>query len=519
MIDSGSRPVGAFSFDGKTVAFQATSTTGHSGSYTVNPDGSSLTMVADDLHPYLPSPPPGLLQQVMGFHAPAISGSNVLMDGTTGLDPATGYNGLYLGTVGGNGSVTEQLNSNQPLPGNTNASFHTRYDYPILALDGSLAVFDADDSNSVTTGGGYNGLYTTTLGSHTINKIADMNTSLPGMGLPLNIATSGVAANQGRVLFRAVGSTIAGYPANTALFMWQNGALGKIIGTTDPLDGSKVYTLLDPGSGALSGASFAFNACCSAIYLATPPAASVSIAAVTNAASSSIASVAPGEVVTLYGTGLGPAGLTYYQFDSHNRIPTQLAGIRILFNGIPAPLIYVRNDQAAAIVPSEVGSQFVNRVIDAQSTVEIEVENNGNVSAPVTLPLTDTMPGLFSVDFSGTGQGAIQNADQSYNNASNPAAAGSTIVLWVTGLGRLAPQVPDGGLTPTSNTPGLTFPVTVTIGGLPAQIVYQGPAPGSVYGLYQVNCVIPAGVPSGNAAVVITSGGRLSQPKLTVAVK
>ncbi|HEV3196885.1 MAG TPA: hypothetical protein VGZ73_03235 [Bryobacteraceae bacterium] len=519
VIDSGSRPMGPFSFDGKTVAFQATGSTGHTGSYTVNVDGSSLAMVADDLHPYKPSPTPPLLQEVMHFFGPQISGNNVIMFGTTGLDPSTGYNGLYLGSVGGNGSVSEQLNSNQQLPANTNGNFHTRYLYPVLGLEGSQVVFDADDSNSPLTAGGYNGLYMTTLGSHAITKITDMNDPLPGMGVPLNIATYGISMSQGRVLFRAVGNTIPGYPANTALFLWQNGAISRVIGTADPLEGSTVYTLLDPGQAAMSGASFAFNACCASIYLATPPSSGMSIAGVTNSASGNSSSIAPGEVVTLYGKGLGPASLPTFQLDSNNRIPTQLAGVRILFNGIPAPLLYVSDGQAAAIVPTEVGSAFVNRPIDAKSTAEIEVVNRGSVSAPITIPLTDTRPGLFSADQSGSGQGAIQNGDSSINSASNPAAAGSTIVLYGSGFGRIAPAVPDGGVIPTTNIPRLFFPVTVTIGGLPAQVVYQGPAPGAIYGLYQLNCVIPPGVPPGNAAVVATINGLPTQPNLTVAVK
>jgi hypothetical protein len=140
VIDAGRRPQGAFSFDGKTVAFEATSSTGFTGSYTVNPDGSSLAMVADELHPFHPGPPATPLEQSAGvthFSAPAISGSNMIMIGNTGLDPSTGYNGLYLGTVGGTGSVTEQLNSTQQLPGLANPKFHTRYLYPVLAFEGA----------------------------------------------------------------------------------------------------------------------------------------------------------------------------------------------------------------------------------------------------------------------------------------------------------------------------------------------------------------------------------------------
>jgi uncharacterized protein (TIGR03437 family) len=412
------------------------------------------------------------------------------------------------------------VNSNLQLPGLNNPKFHTRYLGPQLVLDGNLVVFDADDSNNpATTAGGYNGLYTTTLGSHTISKITDMTTPLPGMGLPQNLATFGIAANQGRVLFKAVGSNIPGYASNTALFLWQNGALSRIIGTSDPLDGSKVASVLDPGSGAMTGPTFAFNSCCAAIYLATPPSPNVSIAGIANSASGVATSIAPGEVVTLYGAGLGPANLVSFQLDSNNRMPTTLGGVRILINGIPAPLLYVSSGQAAAVVPNEVGSAFVNRVIDAQSTAEIEVDNAGNVSAPITVPLTDTMPGLFSANASGSGPGAIVNGDGSINAPGNAAAAGSIVALYASGLGRVGPAVPDGGLTPTSNIPRLATSVTVTIGGQPAQIVYQGPAPGAINGLYQINCVIPAGVPPGNVAVVVTSAGRVSQPNLTVAVK
>jgi uncharacterized protein (TIGR03437 family) len=91
-------------------------------------------------------------------------------------------------------------------------------------------------------------------------------------------------------------------------------------------------------------------------------------------------------------------------------------------------------------------------------------------------------------------------------------------VLWIAGLGPLAPSQPNGSFVGTP-LPSLQFPVTVNIGGLPAQVVYSGPAPTAVAGLYQVNCVIPLATPSGNAAVTVTADGRSSQPNLILAVK
>jgi uncharacterized protein (TIGR03437 family) len=247
------------------------------------------------------------------------------------------------------------------------------------------------------------------------------------------------------------------------------------------------------------------------LNLETPPTGTTSIAAVTNAASGATSSIAPGEIVTLYGSGLGPANLTYFQL-VEGTIPTGLGGTQILFNGIPAPLIYVRQDQVAAIVPFDIAAF-------GQTTAAVQVELNGSISPPFTVPITNTMPGLYSANQSGSGSGAIQNSDGSYNTAANPAAVGSVIVLYVSGLGPVNPSESDGTLTPTSDVPALEFPATATIGGQLAQIVYQGPAPGAVAGLYQINCVIPSGVGSGNAAVVVTADGRQSQANLTVAVK
>ncbi len=200
------------------------------------------------------------------------------------------------------------------------------------------------------------------------------------------------------------------------------------------------------------------------------------------------------------GAGIGPAALTAYQIGANNRLTTQLASTRVLFNGTPAPLLYVSDLQSAAIVPFGIGN----------GNAQVTVEYNGNTSAPVTVPVTNTMPGLFA---------AIQNANGSYNSAASPAPVGSAVTVYAAGLGALTPALADGSFAPGAALPTLQLPVTVTIGGRSAQIVDQGPAPLQIAGLYQIRCVIPAGTPAGAAAVVVTSDGKQSQPNLTVAVK
>lgn len=493
---------GGFSFDGSTVVFAGQGNTSTSGAYSAPPDGTSLALVADTAHPFT-----GGGVSVGNYSTPTVTGSNVLLYGTDGTDPATGYNGLYLAMVGGNGTPTEVVNSKQQLPGDTNATFHTRFDAPVLALDGMLAVFRADDPNAGV--GVLYGLYTTDLASHAIGKIADVNSTLPGLGKLLNIATSGVAASQGSVLFKA-GDTAG---AN-ALYLWSAGSASRVVGRGDTLDGQLVVNVQDPGNGSLYGQGFAFNAdfgsvLTESLYVAVPASTVTKLAAVMNSASYTSASIAPGEVVTLFGTGMGPAALTAYQLDANHRIATQLAGVQIAFNGFSAPLIYVSDKQSAAVVPFELAGA---------GSAQVVVQYSGRIAAAVTVPVTNTMPGLFSASQGGSGPGAIQNSDQSYNSAANPAAAGSEIVLWISGLGALTPAPPNGSFV-GSPLPSLQFPVTVNIGGAPAQVVYSGPAPTAVAGLYQVNCVIPPGTPSGNAAVTVTADGRSSQPNLMVAVK
>src|SRR5664279_2166939 len=139
------------------------------------------------------------------------------MAGTDGADPGKGYNGLYLGKAGNNGALTELVNSKQQLPGGTNSAFHTRFDAPYMAFDGTLAAFRADDAAAPAASPLF-GLYSTDLTSHAINKIADVNSTLPGLGKLKNIADQGVAVSQGNVLFRAADIT-AGYPGKSGLYL------------------------------------------------------------------------------------------------------------------------------------------------------------------------------------------------------------------------------------------------------------------------------------------------------------
>ncbi len=138
------------------------------------------------------------------------------------------------------------------------------------------------------------------------------------------------------------------------------------------------------------------------------------------------------------------------------------------------------------------------------------------------MPVQAATPGIFSYDRSGSGPGAILNQDYSVNSAARPAAKGSVVAIYCTGAGITVPASTDGALaTLTPPFPSLAAqPVTVTIGGLPADVVYSGAAPGAINGLTQIDAVVPGGLKSGSSVpVVVTIGGVSSQGNLSMSIQ
>jgi uncharacterized protein (TIGR03437 family) len=235
------------------------------------------------------------------------------------------------------------------------------------------------------------------------------------------------------------------------------------------------------------------------------------ISSVQNAASGVAGTVSPGLWVSIFGNSLGPVtGVSFVTPPTGETVATTLANTQVLFDGTAVPLLYVSDAQVNALVPFE--------LVGKTSTV-MQVVSNDQVSASVTLPVVAAQPGLFTSNGSGKGEGAILNQDSSVNSASNPAAQGSIIVLYGTGGGQTNPASIDGGFNPLNAEGILLLPVTVTIGGQPAQVEYSGPAPGLVDGVMQINATLPSGIASGAVPVVVTVGTASSQTAVTVAVQ
>jgi uncharacterized protein (TIGR03437 family) len=237
------------------------------------------------------------------------------------------------------------------------------------------------------------------------------------------------------------------------------------------------------------------------------------ISAVTSAASYDASGISPGEIVAVWGTGLGLVAGVNLQLDSNGLLTTALSGTQVFINGNPAPLIYASNTQVNAIVPYEVAPA---------QTANVVVVYQGNASLPFSIPISAVNPGIFTSNNSGSGQGAILNPGYTVNSPLNPAPRGQYVSIYATGEGVTTPPGLDGRLSDTSGTPlpKVAASCSATIGGVTTTQNYCGEAPGFTAGLVQVNALVPESVTPGSAVpVTITIGGVTSQLGVTLAVE
>ena len=267
--------------------------------------------------------------------------------------------------------------------------------------------------------------------------------------------------------------------------------------------GAGVYN----GSIALAGAGGSVDIAVSLTVIAPLP----NIDHLANSASYLAGGVAPGEIVTVFGSSLGPSiGVGAVIANGH--IATTLANVQVTFNGYAAPILYASAGQINAIVPYELAGQ---------SDVSVEVMFGSARSNQVALPVVSAAPGVYSANASGQGPGAILDLHYQLVSTTNPASAGDIIQVFATGQGQTSPAGVDGLIEPSAlPLPAPLLSAAATIGGVAATIQYVGAAPGLVAGALQMNIVVPPGLPSGAAALFISFGGiDSSQAGITVAIQ
>jgi uncharacterized protein (TIGR03437 family) len=219
-----------------------------------------------------------------------------------------------------------------------------------------------------------------------------------------------------------------------------------------------------------------------------------------NAASLEAGRVAPGELVSLVGTRIGPAAGVSAAIPAARN----LGGSEVWFDGQPAPVISAAENMVTAQAPF---------AIAGRARTEIEVRLNGATRASGAADVALAAPGVF------TGPGGLvlaSNEDGSPNAPSAPAQAGSVIALFATGSGETTPAGSEG--QPAGDPPAKpVLPVAVTVGGESAPVLFAGSGPGLI-GILQVNVRVPALRP-GPAAVVLFVGGARSQEGAWVSIR
>lgn len=195
------------------------------------------------------------------------------------------------------------------------------------------------------------------------------------------------------------------------------------------------------------------------------------------------AGVSPGELLTLYGTGLADSLVEA----SGIPFPSTLGNVQVMINGVAAPIYYVSPTQISAIVPYEVST----------AVAAVQVITDGNASNTVTLFTNLTSVGVFSMTQNGLGYGAVEHANGSLVTPSNPAQIGETVSVYLTGLGAVSPTIPDGAAGPVGTLSQTTNTITADINNVTATVAYSGLAP-QLAGLYQVNLTIPSGLTNGD---------------------
>jgi len=341
-----------------------------------------------------------------------------------------------------------------------------------------------------------------------------------GLGGPTPIAVDAIGQAYVSAVSTASSSTIqptCATPPNPAVSVISSS--GSALVATSPIPAR--YLALD-GQGGLYSAGLAYTL----VFFSTPHAfqteygggdsdafaakvdfsqpAGPSLASVWNAASLlpgypaqyPTGAVAPGEIVTLFGNDFGSSKPS------------------VNFGPYPAAVLYASNCQIDAVVPFEAAPGVATLVT---------VQSGAQTLGPVKLPVVVAAPGIFAVNGSGSGQGAILNQDSSVNSPSNPAARGSIVSVYMTGVGALNPFIADGALgPPVPPFPEPTAAISVTIGQVDAPVTFAGQAPGLIAGVTQLNVEIPQSAPVGAAIpVIIYAAYYPSQisPSITMAVR
>jgi uncharacterized protein (TIGR03437 family) len=226
--------------------------------------------------------------------------------------------------------------------------------------------------------------------------------------------------------------------------------------------------------------------------MAANTAAPAVVAAISAVSDVNLRTVAPGGLMTIFGTNLTKVAADLSGWTGEN-VPTSLNGVSVMVGGTAAPILWATPGYIVAQVP-----------VNAQAGLQPVVVRTPNGQAQTGVTVAATAPAIF---FDGVGGTVVKNSDFSLLRPENRAEPGEIIVIYGTGLGRTTAPLATGQITPFGDLYN-TQPVTVTIGGQEAPVIYSLASPGYL-GLNQVAVRVPQGL-SGALPLVVRSGSTTS---------
>lgn len=255
-----------------------------------------------------------------------------------------------------------------------------------------------------------------------------------------------------------------------------------------------------------------FNGASLSIAGTIPSTPTISANAIFNPLTLQPGPIAPGEILAVAGSNIGPA--TAATAPAGN-FPTSLGGTQLMINDtLAAPLAFSSTNLVAAVLPYSAGGTTIG------SQVKLTIMYNGVASNAVVTGVALASPGLFTVNSGDSNLTWVKaiNADGTLNGPSNPAAAGSVVSLYAAGLGQVTPAFTAGQAAPTNTLYTTTLQTFVSIGGQTGNVLFSGLAPGTT-GIYQVNVQIPSTVPSGAQPVLLWNSAGTSQNNVPIYIK
>jgi uncharacterized protein (TIGR03437 family) len=391
------------------------------------------------------------------------------------VDPTALAAGIYTGNV--NVSISQLLESVNVtfvvLPASASNAFSRLRPEAAGCIAGKLAITETGLANNFAVPAGW-----------PATLIAQLNNDCGSLVTDGSLVAS---FSNGDAPLALVGDSLGNYSAT-----WQPGAVNsEMVVTLNATAGT-----LRPATATLHG-GIAQNQ--------TPPPTLASGGTLNNLNPVAGESLSPGVIAQVYGSGLAASPVSTGVLP----LPTIFDNTFALVGATQAPLYFLSSGQLNVQIPNE---------LVASQQVPILLSVNNALTLPLTLDIVPTAPGVLSL-FDGpkppsTQNGAhiiAQHSDFTLVNSKNPAKPKEFLVMYLVGLGATDPAVPSGAPAPSATLAKVTHQPTVTVGSLPAKVLFAGLTPGFV-GLYQINFQVPAGVASGDIEVDVTQNGVAANP-------